>query len=87
MLLCVCPRCRYALLVKAALGHPEDEVELDTLMLDWDIKGQGLLDFDAFVSIVSTTLKAEEVQVQIEDDFRRFDPNFRPGAKFGVQLR
>ena len=58
------------------MGHPEEETELDTLMLDWDVKSRGFLDFDAFLSIISTTLKAEEVQVQIENDFKRFDPNF-----------
>ena len=41
-----------------SLGHPEDEVELESLMHNWDVKGrQGFLDFDAFLSIVSATLK------------------------------
>jgi len=51
------------MLHQTSLGHPEDEVELEKLMHDWDIKGQGSLDFDAFISIVSSTLKVRAICV------------------------
>lgn len=52
-----------------ALGHPEDEVELEFLMREWDIAGNGYLDFDAFVSIVAHVVKSEELDAQLEQDF------------------
>ena len=48
---------------QSSLGHPEDEVELEKLMHDWDVKGRGFLDFDAFLSIVSSTLKVKHAFV------------------------
>lgn len=60
-----------------ALGHPDDEVELEQLMQEWDVQERGFLDFDAFLSIVSTTLKAEAMQVNIENDFLNFYPHGR----------
>jgi Ca2+-binding EF-hand superfamily protein/CRP-like cAMP-binding protein/anti-anti-sigma regulatory factor len=52
-----------------SLNHPEDEVELEFLMREWDLEGRGFLDFDAFVSIVSHVLKSEELDEHIERDF------------------
>lgn len=52
-----------------SLNHPEDEVELEFLMHEWDLEGRGFLDFDAFVSIVSHVLKSEELDEHIERDF------------------
>ena len=46
-------------LLMEAVGHPEDEVELDHLMHEWDISGNGALDFDGFVSLVATFMKKE----------------------------
>ena len=54
-----------------SLNHPEDEVELEFLMREWDLVGRGYLDFDAFVSIVSHVLKSEELDEQLEQDFLR----------------
>eukprot|EP00750_Incisomonas_marina_P015390 INCI18213.2.p1 GENE.INCI18213.2~~INCI18213.2.p1 ORF type:complete len:960 (-),score=187.15 INCI18213.2:625-3504(-) len=61
--------------VLTTLGHPDNESELEAIMLEWDTNGDGCVDFKALVSIMSTIMKAEEVQVQIENDFRRFYPN------------
>jgi Ca2+-binding EF-hand superfamily protein len=54
------------------LNHPEDEVELEFLMKEWDIESKGYLDFDAFVSIVAHVLKSEELDEQLEKDFLYF---------------
>jgi len=54
------------------LNHPEDEVELEFLMKEWDLGGTGYLDFDAFVSIVGHVLKSEELDEQLEKDFLTF---------------
>ncbi len=51
------------------LNHPEDEVELEFLMKEWDLDAVGYLDFDAFVSIVSHVLKSEELDELVERDF------------------
>ena len=48
-----------------ALGHPEDEVELNYLMVEWDVSGDGALDFDAFLSMISAFLKKEELDEQV----------------------
>jgi Ca2+-binding EF-hand superfamily protein/CRP-like cAMP-binding protein/anti-anti-sigma regulatory factor len=52
-----------------SLNHPEDEIELEFLMREWDLENLGFLDFDAFVSIVSHVLKSEELDQQVERDF------------------
>lgn len=54
------------------LNHPEDEVELEFLMKEWDLESKGYLDFDAFVSIVAHVLKSEELDEQLEKDFLIF---------------
>ena len=51
------------------LGHHEDEVELACIMNEWDVEHDGHLSFDAFVSIVSTHIKLEELDQQLEKDF------------------
>ena len=64
-----------------ALGHPEDEVELRYLMDEWDVKDRGFLDFDAFLSMISAFLKKEELDVQVEADFKTFcRPKVGPAA-------
>jgi CRP-like cAMP-binding protein/Ca2+-binding EF-hand superfamily protein len=54
------------------LNHPEDEVELEFLMKEWDLESRGYLVFDAFVSIVGHVLKSEELDEQLEKDFLIF---------------
>ena len=54
------------------LNHPEDELELEFLMKEWDMKEEGYLNFDAFVSIVAHVLKSEELDEQLEKDFLTF---------------
>jgi len=54
------------------LNHPEDEVELECLMKEWDLESKGCLDFDAFVSIVAHVLKSEELDELLEKDFLIF---------------
>jgi Ca2+-binding EF-hand superfamily protein len=54
------------------LNHPEDELEMELLMKEWDIDMRGYLDFDAFVSIVAHLLKQEELDEQLERDFLTF---------------
>eukprot|EP00495_Collosphaeridae_sp_1-RS-2012_P003556 TRINITY_DN2942_c0_g1_i1.p1 TRINITY_DN2942_c0_g1~~TRINITY_DN2942_c0_g1_i1.p1 ORF type:complete len:308 (+),score=54.06 TRINITY_DN2942_c0_g1_i1:140-925(+) len=51
------------------LGHPENELELEMLMHEWDCNQQGYLDFGDFMSIVSQVIKAEELDVKVENDF------------------
>merc|ERR1712034_171354 len=53
------------------LGHPEDEVELEFIMREWDVNERGYLDFDAFLSVVATFLKREELDEAVERDFLR----------------
>ena len=53
----------------SALGHPEDEVELEFIMREWDVHQRGFLDFDAFLSVVATFLKREELDESVEQDF------------------
>lgn len=52
-----------------ALGHPEDELELEMLMYEWDVNQKGYLDFDGFISLVAHVMKAEELDQQVENDF------------------
>merc|ERR1719419_514317 len=52
-----------------ALGHPEDELELQMLMFEWDVHQRGYLDFGAFVSIVANVMKKEELDAKVEHDF------------------
>jgi len=51
------------------LGHPEDELELEQLMHEWDVHQRGYLDFSAFISIVAHVIKAEELDAKVEHDF------------------
>ena len=53
------------------LEHHEDEVELACIMHEWDVEHDGFLSFDAFVSIVSTHMKLEELDQEMEKDFLR----------------
>ena len=53
----------------ASLGHPEDEVELEAIMHEWDVQNTGYLDFDAFISMIAVVLKKEELDESVEDDF------------------
>ena len=53
------------------LEHHEDEVELACIMNEWDVEHDGFLSFDAFVSIVSTHMKLEELDQEMEKDFLR----------------
>ena len=52
-----------------SIGHPEDEVELEATMHEWDVQHRGYLDFDAFISMISFTLKKEELDEMVEEDF------------------
>lgn len=51
------------------LGHPENEVQLEMLMHEWDCNQQGWLDFGDFVSIVAKVIKSEELDAKVEHDF------------------
>ena len=51
------------------LGHPEDEIELESIFREWDIDHRGYLDFDAFLSLIATFLKREELDEMMENDF------------------
>merc|ERR1719474_2024989 len=51
------------------LGHPEDELELEMLMHEWDCQQQGYLDFGDFISIVAQVIKSEELDEKVEHDF------------------
>jgi len=51
------------------LGHPEDELELEMLMHEWDCQQQGYLDFGDFISIVAQVMKSEELDEKVERDF------------------
>jgi Ca2+-binding EF-hand superfamily protein len=53
------------------LGHPEDNIELEFIMHEWDRRQNGYLLFDAVVSMVATCLKKEELDQRIEQDFLR----------------
>jgi len=53
------------------LGHPEDELELEQLMHEWDVHQRGYLDFGAFISIVAHVIQAEELDAKVEHDFLR----------------
>ena len=44
-------------------------MELACIMNEWDVEHDGHLSFDAFVSIVSTHMKLEELDQQLEHDF------------------
>jgi len=54
-----------------ALGHPEDELELQMLMHEWDVYQRGYLDFSDFISIVAHVMKSEELDAKVEQDFLR----------------
>ena len=56
-------------LLMAEIGHPEDEVELDCIMHEWDLESKGYLVFDSFISVVATFMKIEGQDVQMEEDF------------------
>jgi len=51
------------------LGHPENELELEMLMHEWDCNQQGYLDFSDFISIVAQVVKTEELDAKVEHDF------------------
>jgi len=51
------------------LGHPEDELELEKLMHEWDVHQRGYLGFGAFISIVAHVMQAEELDAKVEHDF------------------
>jgi len=51
------------------LGHPEDELELEMLMHEWDCNQQGYLTFGDFISIVAQVIKTEELDAKVETDF------------------
>ena len=51
------------------MGHPEDEVEIEYMMHEWDVDNSGHLDFDAFVSMIAVVLKKEELDEIVERDF------------------
>jgi len=51
------------------LGHPENELELEMLMHEWDCTQQGYLDFGDFISIVAQVIKTEELDAKVEHDF------------------
>jgi len=52
-----------------ALGHPEDELELQLLMHEWDVFQRGYLDFSDFISIVAHVMKSEALDAKVEHDF------------------
>jgi SulP family sulfate permease len=51
------------------LGHPEDEIELNCIMEEWDFMQTGFITFDAFISVVSTYLMLERLDEEMERDF------------------
>jgi len=51
------------------LDHPENELELEMLMHEWDCNQQGYLDFGDFISIVAKVIKSEELDAKVEHDF------------------
>jgi SulP family sulfate permease len=53
------------------LQHHEDEIELNCIMNEWDVDHDHHLTFDAFVSIVSTHIKLEALDQELEKDFLR----------------
>jgi MFS superfamily sulfate permease-like transporter/CRP-like cAMP-binding protein/Ca2+-binding EF-hand superfamily protein len=55
----------------AEVGHPEDEFEMDCIMHEWDIEDSGYLPFDSFISVVSTFMKIERLDIKMEEDFLR----------------
>lgn len=57
-------------------GDAHDEGAFDHIMQDWDVKRSGYIEFDAFLSIFSMFLKAQEKEVQFMNDFKRFCPKF-----------
>jgi hypothetical protein len=54
-----------------ALGHHDDQGELQLIMREWDVHEppRGYLNFDAFVSVISTYMKVEQLDQQVEEDF------------------
>ena len=53
------------------LGHKDDRGELQLIMREWDVHEppRGYLNFDAFVSVISTYMKVEQLDQQVEEDF------------------
>merc|ERR1719397_827603 len=55
--------------VMRELDHPEDEVELELLMHEWDCQQRGYLVWNDFISIIAQVIKREELVSKVELDF------------------
>jgi len=51
------------------LGHAEDELELEMLMREWDVRQHGYIGYSDFISIVAQVMKTEELDAKVEHDF------------------
>jgi len=56
-------------LLMDALGHHDERLELVCIMSEWDLHDRGYLDFEAFLSVVSTYMKVEQLDQKVEEDF------------------
>ena len=56
-------------LLMDALGHHDEHLELVCIMREWDIHERGYLDFEAFLSVMSTYMKVEQLDQKVEEDF------------------
>jgi len=54
-----------------ALGHNEDELEIQKLMNEWDVNELGYLDFGTLISIVAHAMKSVKLKSKVQDDFLR----------------
>ena len=50
-------------------GHHDERLELVCIMSEWDLHDRGYLDFEAFLSVVSTYMKVEQLDQKVEEDF------------------
>merc|ERR1712216_836666 len=55
------------------LGHPDDELEIEHIIKEWGRQKHqteaGFIEFDAFVSMLATSLKKEQLDERVEHDF------------------
>ena len=52
-----------------ALGHHDEPLELLCIFSEWDIHDRKYLDFEAFLSVMSTYMKVEQLDEKVEEDF------------------
>ena len=58
--------------LQVAVGHSCTTLELERLVTEWDQTGNGCIQFDEFVSLMSACMKKEELEEQMEKDFCAF---------------